>query len=198
VPVFGKNIYVATSLSAIATAQRNTKVLAFEPLVASTTQRVSGCSKEAYDIIQFNIDGSQGDRGYVITFFKNIHPPLAPGESLNHMNRVMIQNIANSADALATSPRRIKLGQWLRHEVTLATTNSVYGPANPLLDCEVENGFWFVQQTHTHVQKLIREQGVRRTSSWSHCECVTLSHCAERHESENRPWEGIPALLRPE
>lgn len=144
-PVFGKNIYVATSLNVIATAQRNNKVLAFEPLVASTTQRVSGCSEEGNDIIQFNIDGSQGDRGYVITFFKSIHPSLAPGESLDEMNRIMIHNIAKSADALAAaSPRRIRLGQWLRHEITLATTNSVYGPANPLLNREVENAFWSV------------------------------------------------------
>ncbi|KAF2677803.1 hypothetical protein K458DRAFT_395607 [Lentithecium fluviatile CBS 122367] len=95
----------------------------------------------------FNIDGSQRDRSYVTTFPKNIHPTLAPGESLNAMNRIMIQNIAKSADALAApSPRRIKVGRWLRYEVILATTNSVYGPGNPLLDPDVENAFWYVKR----------------------------------------------------
>lgn len=122
-------------------------MLAFEPIIAGTTQRVSGCSKQGNDIIQYNVDGSQGNQGYVITFFKNIHPPLAPGESLDKMNRIMIANIARSADALAAaSPKRVKLGQWLRHEITVATTNSVYGPANPLLSPEIEDAFWSVER----------------------------------------------------
>ncbi|KAF2708582.1 putative cytochrome P450 [Pleomassaria siparia CBS 279.74] len=143
VPVIGKSIYVITSPQLVSTVQRMTKTLAFEPIVAMATQRVSGCSPQGNSIIQYNIDGSQGDRGYVITFFKTMHPALAPGPSLDAMNRIMIQNIAKSADALATSPvNRLNLCKWLRHELTIATTYSVYGPANPMADAKVEDAFW--------------------------------------------------------
>jgi hypothetical protein len=104
-------VYITKSLHVISAAQKNTKVLPFEPIVAGTTQRISGCSNEANDTIQFNVDGSQGDREYAITFFKNIHPTLAPGEALNAMIRIMIYNIAKSGDTSAAKyPHRITLG----------------------------------------------------------------------------------------
>jgi hypothetical protein len=62
------------------------------------------------------------------------------------MKRIAIQNIAASCDKLdsraGTPPVRIKLMQWLRHEITMATSNSVYGPMNPFKDPMIEAGFW--------------------------------------------------------
>ncbi|RAL61937.1 hypothetical protein DID88_002426 [Monilinia fructigena] len=34
------------------------------------------------------------------------------------------------------------LWAWVQHEITVATTESVYGPMNPYRDAKVEAGFW--------------------------------------------------------
>ena len=69
-------------------------------------------------------------------YHRSLHPSLAPGPGLDAMNRVMIKNITISLDHLYSSinnvngpvGKRIGLMKWLRHQTTLATTNSVYGP----------------------------------------------------------------------
>jgi hypothetical protein len=34
------------------------------------------------------------------------------------------------------------LARWLRNTITIATTNSVYGPQNPYKDQSVQDAFW--------------------------------------------------------
>ncbi|KAF1955200.1 cytochrome P450 [Byssothecium circinans] len=143
VPILGKSIYVVTSPQLVSTVQRMTKTLAFEPVVAMASPRIAGCSAEAEKALQYNVDGKQGEKGYLRTFFTTMHPSLAPGPALDAMNRIMIQQIAKSADALASaSMKRVNLCDWLRHELTMATTYSVYGPGNPMVDEKVERAFW--------------------------------------------------------
>lgn len=83
-------------------------------------------------------------------YHKSLQPSLAPGPGLDAMNRIMIKNITISLDRLYPSRndingpmgKQIGLMKWLRHETTLATTNSVYGPLNPFKDPNVEEAFW--------------------------------------------------------
>jgi hypothetical protein len=121
-----------------------TKALAFEPIVAAATSSMAECSAETLAKINTNLDGSEGPRGYVLTFSKAIHSALVPGAALDFMNRIMIQDIASSADRLAEKgPVTVNLCEWLRHELTMATTNAVYGPGNPYTDPAVEQAFWY-------------------------------------------------------
>lgn len=85
-----------------------------------------------------------------MTFYKILQPALAPGYALDSMNRAMIQNVAASPEKLQSTKKahRINLAQWLTHEVTMATTNSVYGPRNPFKDAKVEKAFWRVFRKH--------------------------------------------------
>jgi hypothetical protein len=93
--------------------------------------------------MQTNILGEDGDRSLIGSFFKSMVPPLMPGKSLDAMNRIMIQSIAQSIDELMKDgAARINLSTWLRHHITMATTNATYGPANPFLDKHVEDAFW--------------------------------------------------------
>jgi len=38
----------------------------------------------------------------------------------------------------------VDLVAWIQHEITIATTEAVYGPGNLYRDPEVESGFWYV------------------------------------------------------
>ncbi|KAL8629938.1 hypothetical protein Q9189_004375 [Teloschistes chrysophthalmus] len=71
---------------------------------------------------------------------------LAPGAGIDGMNRVMFQNLAGSLERLRLTdgqPTRIGLAEWTRHEITLATTNSVYGVHNPFKHPRIERAFCY-------------------------------------------------------
>ena len=123
--------------------QRLVKPLAFGPVAAKFSQRVSGCSEETQKTLQTNILGEDGDRSLINSFFKDMVPPLMPGRSLDAMNRIMTQSVAQSIDELMQDgAARINLSTWLRHHITIATTKATYGPANPFLDQHIEDAFW--------------------------------------------------------
>lgn len=146
----GSKIYVITSIDLIGAVQRVPKILAFSPVEAKFAMTICASSKEANRIMNMNINGDEGDWGYSMDYHKSLQPSLAPGPGLDAMNRIMIKNITISLDRLYPSRndingpmgKQIGLMKWLRHETTLATTNSVYGPLNPFKDPNVEEAFW--------------------------------------------------------
>lgn len=143
----GSKLYVVNGLDLIGSVQRQHKSLAFPPIEAKFAMTVCQSSQEANDILNVNVNGEEGDWGYSVDFYKSLHPALAPGQGLDSMNRLMIRNIAISIDSLNPTQEtgtKIKLARWLRHHITLATTNAVYGPMNPFQDPEIEEAFWQV------------------------------------------------------
>lgn len=139
----GSRIYVVNSLALISAVQRQHKALAFMPLAAKASVKVSRFSKTASDIINTNTNGEDGDWGYVMTFHDAIQPSLAPGTHLDAMNRVMLGLVAESLNRLKEQvPTTVGLFDWVNHQITLATTNSAYGPSNPYKDPKIETAFW--------------------------------------------------------
>ncbi|KAI4249041.1 MAG: hypothetical protein LQ352_005748 [Teloschistes flavicans] len=138
-------LYVVNSVELISSIQRFPKVLAFPPIEAKFATTICASSKEANDILAVNLNCEDGDWGYSHDVYQSMHSALAPGAGLDGMNRVMIQNIAGSLERLKPTenqPTRIGLAEWSRHEITLATTNSVYGKHNPFKQPKVERAFW--------------------------------------------------------
>jgi len=145
----GCKIYVVNSPELITAVQKQ-KTLAFEPLEAKLAKWLFHPSVKGGEIMHANTNAKKGERGLYTEGAETIHAALLPGRGLDEMNRIAIQNIAASCDRLdlrnhgkiVASPMRIKLRQWLQHQITMATTNSVYGPMNPFKDPKVEAGFW--------------------------------------------------------
>ena len=102
--------------------------------------RICGSSKIANDILGTNVNGDEGFWGYSITFYKTIHTPLSPGPELDAMNRVMAQKVMASIDRL--EEKVVNFFDFIKHEITLATTDSVYGPQNPFKDPAIVESFW--------------------------------------------------------
>ena len=110
--------------------------------------RVFGVSAAAQKIIDKDVNG--GDSGLLHELHATMKAPLAPGAAFDSMNRIMIQNIATSMNTLTSSGEscvKIRLFDWLRHCVTIATTNPVYGPQNPFKDPEIADAFWYTPNT---------------------------------------------------
>ncbi|KAF7895138.1 hypothetical protein EAF00_006952 [Botryotinia globosa] len=140
----GARLYVVNSMSLIPVVQRQYKDLAFPPLEAMGAMSVCGSSKIANDILNTNTNGEEGDWGYSMTFYKTIHKPLSPGPELDAMNRIMAQNITASIDGIK-GKLVVSLFDFIKREIAIATTDSVYGPQNPFKDPAVADGFWKFQ-----------------------------------------------------
>lgn len=113
------------------------------PMIAKGSIMVSRFSKAGAEIINTNTNGENGDWGYVNTFHDAIQPAVSPGRHLDTMNRMMLGLVASQFDEQANYQRqKVKLFEWVRHQITLATTSSVYGSGNPFRDCAIEQAFW--------------------------------------------------------
>ena len=144
ISILGLRIYVVNSVNIIQSVQKNVKTLAYQPIEATFSVRLCGASRKAYNILAEDMDL---DNGHFGSIFKAMHPPLAPGPGLNRMNGVMVQRVSEYMELIKPSigmSSKIKLAEWVRHHVTLATTDAAYGPHNPFRNPEVENAFWYV------------------------------------------------------
>ncbi len=140
----GSKLYVITSTELIGAVQKQPKILAFAPVGVAFALSLAGSSKEAKKVATNNINGDEGDWGLSMDFNKVVYPALSPGVPLQAMNRIVVPSIAASLDRLQAAngkTTKIGLSRWIRHELTLSITDSVYGPQNPFKDRAVEDAF---------------------------------------------------------
>lgn len=138
-------MYIVTDPDLIQTVQKQHKILAFPPIEAKFASKVCGASIEAQAILAQNVNGDEGDFGLSMDSYTAMRDSLKPGSQLDDMNRVMIQEIAESLDGLQPAKgesRKVRMYSWLRDAVTTATTRSVYGPMNPYDDKAIADAFW--------------------------------------------------------
>lgn len=142
-------MYVVNSPELIAAIQKQPRTISFAPLEAKLIERLFCPTAKGAKIMNANPDGTNGEEGLYAKGIKAIHAALLPGDSLDAMNRIAIHDIAASCDELAPGmvdgtpvPVRIELMRWIRHELTMASTNAVYGPMNPFNDPRVEDSWW--------------------------------------------------------
>lgn len=141
------NIYIVNSLDLVSSVQRLHEKLSFRPFEAKFASRLCTSSKEANDILEASLDRTSGDQAYSHEMYKLMHPGLASGAGLDGLNHAASQDIAKALGRLRAPgdrPMRIRLAEWSRHEITIATTNAVYGVQNPFKSPEVEEAFWYV------------------------------------------------------
>lgn len=139
-------MYIVTSLELTQAIQKQPKNLAFPPVKAYFASKVCGDSADAHKVLMNNVNGDEGDWGMSVDSRAATRNALLLSPDLDQMNRVMIQSIAASLDSLEVpaNKAKLKLAKWLRSNVTLATTLSIYGPQNPFKDVSVQDAFWYV------------------------------------------------------
>lgn len=141
----GQKMYIITQPELIQTVQKQHKILAFPPIEAKFASTVCGASAEAQAILDKNVNGDEGDHGLSMESYAAMRAALKPGEELDGMNRIMLQEVGKSLDALQPAKGEVKklgLYTWLRDVITTATTRSVYGPMNPYDDKSIADAFW--------------------------------------------------------
>ncbi|KAI2769288.1 cytochrome P450 [Daldinia loculata] len=141
----GQKMYVITNPELIQAVQKQYKTFAFPPIEIKFASTAFGASPAAREILGININGDEGDFGLTIETHAGMRSRLKPGSDLDDMNRIMIQDIANSLNQLQArkgGSRKIWIYTWLRDTITTATTRSVYGPMSPYEDKSIADSFW--------------------------------------------------------
>lgn len=131
----GQRIYVVNSLSLIPPLQRQIKTIAFAPIEAQAAATVMGVGPAGNAII--GSDKMFDDDSYLSTFVPSTHPALSPGPGLDALTGAAIRYLSSSlAQVGAQGPTAgtVDLFSWIRRELFMATTESVYGPHNPFRD----------------------------------------------------------------
>lgn len=140
--VLGSRMYILNSPDLVVALQKNSKTLSFQAYAAKFAAKLCGLSPEAKKIVTTYIHEEKAT-GFGAAFLSTVHSKLSLGNSLNQLIRAANLGIAASVDRLdSETPTRIDLMLWLRHAITLAATNAVYGPANPFKTELVEKAYW--------------------------------------------------------
>jgi hypothetical protein len=136
-------LYIINSTELIPIAQRHYRVLDFAPMEAKVAINVMGASPDGKKVLVKNVDGVE-DFSYAILFDKAIHPAVTPGPKLDAMNRLSVQKMAEALDTLASqAPTTLRLFEWVKKEITFATTEAVYGPKNLFADAKIQEAYWY-------------------------------------------------------
>jgi hypothetical protein len=130
--------YVISSPSLILAVQRNSKALTFEALLNSAA-KVAGI--QDMETLNHVLDES-GTTVHAKSV--QVIQKTMLGEGLNEMNARMIGYMKVAIDSLEQQSDPIALLSWIKHGITIASTDAMYGSRNPYRDPEVEKAFWYL------------------------------------------------------
>jgi cytochrome P450 len=142
----GRKIYIVTKPDLISKVDKKNKSISFAPIISEFSSVTCGTSKEANEILEHNLFGEHGAQSLVEDMVVGMRETLKPSKMLDDMNQTMAREVSDLMDAIKPEPgqrcRKIQLGGFVEHVVTMATTNSVYGPHNPYKNKEVKEAFF--------------------------------------------------------
>ncbi|KAK4208175.1 putative 25-hydroxycholesterol 7-alpha-hydroxylase [Rhypophila decipiens] len=114
--------------------------LIFPPVTAHASEFAMGGSKEALAIMRADM---VTNAGFMHSMKRAIHPALSSGPALDDLTCDALKAMSASLDGIGhQGGDDLGLFGWLRHHILLATSDSVYGPSNPLRDAKNEAAWY--------------------------------------------------------
>ncbi|KAI7977102.1 hypothetical protein EIK77_005307 [Talaromyces pinophilus] len=173
----GQRIYIVNSLPLIPPLQRQIKTIAFAPIEAQAAATVMGVGPAGNAII--GSDKMFEKDSYLSTFVPSTHPALSPGPGLDALNNAAIQYFSKSLASLGKNgPTTVELFSWVRDELFMATTESIYGPKNPFRDPALKQAWYLQAREHLLIpafEKYFAEN--------SHHQGSVLVQCRYKHNT---------------
>ena len=132
------------STDLVSGVDRNAQDFSFAPYLVQFATRVLHPTKDAIRKLSENLEGGNNDPGLRIQTQRAMRESMAAGSStLDIMNCELLRQLSNLMDVeVTTVDSPIGLFTWVRDMMTNASTNAVYGFANPFLRKEVADGLW--------------------------------------------------------
>ena len=144
-PILNGRIYIVNSIELAISVHKLPKSLSFWYPGAIFGRRLTAVSKEAADKLVYNVHRDQGPVSVFSDMFKLMHDILRSGDEISSFGRSVTRSLVKSLEsfdrALETG-REIRLWDWVKHQMTMMTTEAAYGPLNPYRDSSVEKAFW--------------------------------------------------------
>ncbi|TGJ75781.1 hypothetical protein E0Z10_g10960 [Xylaria hypoxylon] len=123
----GTRLYVVNTPSLISAVQRHVQTLSFSPFLARAASNLIAASKPGVEILS-----QDEENGFIPRFHHFNHVSLSPGRDLDAVKKRTWKIMASlSARESANSPRRVRMYEWISHEVMMTTTEAFYGSQNP-------------------------------------------------------------------
>ncbi|KAF4983952.1 hypothetical protein FZEAL_744 [Fusarium zealandicum] len=124
-PILGGKLYIILDPAIIQSAYRN-KRLSFEPFAVEFAQRELLLSDKAFKIVK--------ETSLVPEFFASIHPAMT-GANLHLMTANALNYVSGQLGLIGDGGKALDIPNlylWVRDLMTLATTEALYGPENPI------------------------------------------------------------------
>ncbi|CAD0044824.1 unnamed protein product [Aureobasidium pullulans] len=145
-------VYLVNKSSAVAQVQRNAKVITFDPFLDSAAERMVNVSKRGLKLLTGKENGG-GD-----------------------LNRKSVDELASF------SGKSFDLYAWAKHAITIASTDAVWGPKNPIKDPENEAAFW---DFDSHLRLLVVSAFVKYYNEGGQHEASELAQARWRVQHES-------------
>ncbi|KAK8136706.1 cytochrome P450 [Apiospora sp. TS-2023a] len=128
----GTRIYAINSLELIPVVQRAWRTLIFAPIQVQAAQAAMGVSKATVAIMNRDL---VTENGFVNGMVKATHPTMSNGPSLDRLNGEAFRVFNKTLEQIeSNSTVTVPIFRWVESQTMLATTDAVYGPANPMRD----------------------------------------------------------------
>ncbi|KAM0809414.1 putative Cytochrome P450 [Seiridium cardinale] len=126
----GTRIYVINSLDLIPVVQRQWRTLIFAPIQVKAAKAAMGVSKDSIGILELDM---VTESGFVNGMVKATHPTMSGGPALDALNSKAFE-VFDAALGGFDGRTTISMFEWINKQIMHATTDAVYGPANPMRD----------------------------------------------------------------
>ncbi|KAL0262304.1 hypothetical protein SLS55_003746 [Diplodia seriata] len=123
-PILGGKMYAIWDISMIQSGLK-AKTMSFDAIMMQHAQGLLGLSDKSLGLAR---DG-------MLTDLMNVTKPILAGEPLARINATVLNHAAETLDAIRRQPEAYEipdLYDWVQTTATLATTEALYGAANPL------------------------------------------------------------------
>ncbi|KAH8667574.1 cytochrome P450 [Tricladium varicosporioides] len=140
--MFGGEVHVVSSPELMHALHKLPKSISFWFLEAQFSAQLSGISQKSSSNLLANLSPESNEASLLIEGLKATQHAMSAQGGVEDTVFAAAQVIKRRLDALCDGGRNVNLWAWTQHEITLATTESVYGPSNPYRDAKVEEGFW--------------------------------------------------------
>ncbi|KAI0149561.1 cytochrome P450 [Xylariaceae sp. FL1272] len=139
-----KRIYVVNSRELIPAVQKQWRTLSFAPFSAGAG-KILGMSKQSLDIMY---QGLTDDDGYNTSWVRRMTQILGPGAALDTISKRTVELFVEDLQSLLTMENKeIGFWEWTRQLIINATSESIYGPQNPLREPKVREAWKIFEES---------------------------------------------------
>jgi len=105
---------------------------------------IRGETSPSYDPKGPFLNGNNGD-SYLNENHKIMVETLSPGAGLSELNTGVVNKLADFLNAISEDGEKFGLYRWIRDGLTLATSDALYGPHDPVnADHRLIDSLWYV------------------------------------------------------